>query len=393
MAVAFTVLGHLALFGVLSVVRFFDVFKPQSSRAANPVSLRALPPSAWSQNRRIEANPNAPSLSPSPPAEPQVEKPKQPEPVPKGRVVDVAPGNGVKPDDDARFLAERNNRVDKESLSRDRTLNYKNAMPKPSTTLRPSEEGGGHDAVEKDVIAGNGGRGADERAPHGDHTKKGLFELPSIQKRDRLALRLDGLGGEMHNQTESDELHGNSSRLRLQPGARSGDDTASSAGRAGTGALRTLTPSAAVLDKIAGAPASDVTPLDDVEEGAGTYLNTREWKYSSFFNRIKQTVGRFWDPNTVANQRDPTHEVFLYKDRYTLVSVILDSQGGLKDVVVDKSSGVDFLDREALAAFRRAQPFPNPPPGLLNAAGEIRFGFGFYLETNRAGLRLFRSNN
>ena len=392
MAVALTVLGHLALFGVLSAVHFFDAFKPQPPATSSPVSLRALPQSAWAQNRRIQANPNAPNLAPSPPEEPRVEKRKEPEPMPKGRVVDVAPGNGVEPDDDARFLAERNNRVDKESLSRDRTLDYKNAMPKPSTTLRPSEERGGHDAVEKDVIAGNGGRGADDRSPHGDQ-KKGLFELPSIQKRDRLALRLDGLGGDLHNQSESDEVRGNSSRLRIQPGARSGEDAASSAGRAGTETLRTLTPSAAVLDKIAGAPASDVTPLDDVEEGAGTYLNTREWKYSSFFNRIKQTVGRFWDPNSVANQRDPTHEIFLYKDRFTLVSVILDSQGSLKDVVVDKSSGVDFLDREALAAFRRAQPFPNPPPGLLNAAGEIRFGFGFYLETNRAGLRLFRFNN
>lgn len=380
---------HLALFALLSATHALDVLAPHPGGpgSVNPVALRAVPRSAWSQNRRISPNQSAPTL---PPPEKRAEQRKEPEPNPNGRVVDVAPGNGVKPDEDARFLAERNNRVDKETISRDRTLNYRNAAPRPSTTLRPSE-GAGHDAVEKDVVAGNGGQGADNAPPQKNAEKKGSFEVPSLQKRDRLALRLDGLGGEYRNQTESDEVVGNSNRLRIQRGGQNGDDSPSSAGRAGTQALRTLTPSATVLDKIAGAPASDVTPLDDVEEGAGTYLNTREWKYSSFFNRVKQTVGMHWDPNSVVRQRDPTGEIFLYKDRYTVLSVVLDDKGGLKTVAVDKSSGVDFLDREAVAAFRRSQPFPNPPPGLQNAEGEIRFGFGFYLETNRAGLRLFRN--
>ena len=171
-------------------------------------------------------------------------------------------------------------------------------------------------------------------------------------------------------------MTGNSSRLRIQMGAPEGGEQTASPGRAGSQSLRTLTPSASVLDKIAGAPASDVTALDDVEEGAGTYLNTREWKYSSFFNRIKQTVGMHWDPNTVVRQRDPTGGIFLYKDRYTILTVVLDDKGGLKTVAVDKSCGVDFLDREAVSAFRRSQPFPNPPPGLQNSDGEIALGSG-----------------
>lgn len=385
---ALAALLHVALLALLSVSHALDPFSlhPATAHAPNPVALRAVPRSTWSQNRRIAPSSGAPNPPPPDKAEPR----REPEPPPEGRVVDVAPGNGVKPEEDARFLAERNNRVDKETISRDRTLNYKNAAPRPSTTLRPNERGG-HDEVEKDVVAGNGGRGADNEAPNSDE-KKGSFEVPSLQRRDRLALRLDGLGGEYRNQAESDELIGNSSRLRIQRGGPNGGDSPSSAGRAGTEALRTLTPSATVLDRIAGAPASDVTPLDDVEEGAGTYLNTREWKYSSFFNRVKHTVGMHWDPNSAVRQRDPTGEIFLYKDRYTVLSVVLDEKGGLKTVAVDKSSGVDFLDREAVAAFRRSQPFPNPPPGLQNSDGEIRFGFGFYLETNRAGLRLFRSN-
>ena len=45
--------------------------------------------------------------------------------------------------------------------------------------------------------------------------------------------------------------------------------------------------------------------LKDVEEGDGTFLSTKEWKYSGFFNRVKQSVGTHWNPNRVLRTRDP----------------------------------------------------------------------------------------
>jgi TonB family protein len=57
---------------------------------------------------------------------------------------------------------------------------------------------------------------------------------------------------------------------------------------------------------------------------------------------------------------------------------------------VVKSSGVDFLDEIALDAFRKAQPFVNPPRGLADPRGEIDFTFGFYLETG-GGFRMYRA--
>ena len=54
---------------------------------------------------------------------------------------------------------------------------------------------------------------------------------------------------------------------------------------------------------------------------------------------------------------------------------------------------VDFLDLEAIKAFERAQPFPNPPPAILAMDQTVRFQFGFFLElSGRPGMRLFRSN-
>jgi outer membrane biosynthesis protein TonB len=66
----------------------------------------------------------------------------------------------------------------------------------------------------------------------------------------------------------------------------------------------------------------------------------------------------------------------------------------VKDIYVEKSCGLDFLDLEAIHSFERAQPFPNPPPGLIAADSTVRFSFGFFLELGSGPrMRLFRSAN
>jgi TonB family protein len=151
-------------------------------------------------------------------------------------------------------------------------------------------------------------------------------------------------------------------------------------------------PSQAVMDKIIGAAPND--HLQDAEEGEGTFLNTREWKYASFFNRVKQNVGMHWDPNSELRRRDPTGGIYSGKDRYTLVNVTLDQKGMVQEIHVEKSSGLDFLDMEAVASFERAQPFPNPPAGLLDGDSTVRFSFGFFLEMGGGPrMRLFRQSN
>lgn len=379
----------------LSLTSLGSMFAPVQVKdlvLAKPVALRSISSATWQQNRAVDPRRQSARSSalpaPEAPKPPEPPKPKEPEPIPKGKVVDVAPGNGQRPDDDAKFLAPTNNRVPKETFSKDATTRYENAAPRPSSTVAPSD-GAGRDLVDRAVIAGNGGTGQEDK-PASDGSKKAVFEVPRVSKREELALKFDGLGGTMKNQRGSQEVKGNSDRLLIQMGGSEGEDADASSGRAGTPNLVTLAPSARVLDRIVGAPASDLIPSDDVEIGAGTYLNTKEWKHSTFFNRIKQYVGMHWDPNTAVRTKDPTGEIYLYKDRYTVVAVTLDRNGTLKQIGVDKSSGVDFLDREAMAAFQRAAPFPNPPPALQNERGEISFTFGFYLEVGRSGLQLFR---
>ena len=140
-----------------------------------------------------------------------------------------------------------------------------------------------------------------------------------------------------------------------------------------------LRPSDDVVAQAVGVGSSDY--LKDVDEGADTLLNTKRWKYASFFNRVKRGVAQSWQPDQAYRLRDPTGQIYGLKNRFTVLKVSLQPDGTLRDVLVEKPCGVDFLDDEAVTAFREAQPFPNPPPGLVDQDSKlITFRFGFYFE-------------
>lgn len=120
--------------------------------------------------------------------------------------------------------------------------------------------------------------------------------------------------------------------------------------------------------------------LPDVERGKDTVLNANSYKYADFFHNVKRAVERQWRPSETYLRRDPTGQVYGVKDRYTVLRVELDRAGKVVSLVVVKPSGLDFMDEEAKRSFREAQPFQNPPLGLADADGKIRFEFGFYFE-------------
>jgi TonB family protein len=120
--------------------------------------------------------------------------------------------------------------------------------------------------------------------------------------------------------------------------------------------------------------------LPDMERAKSTVLNANAYKFADFFNGVKRAVERHWRPSEVYLRRDPSGQLFGVKDRYTVLRVDLDKAGKIISVISSRPSGLDFMDEEAKRAFQAAGPFPNPPAGLQNAEGIIRFEFGFYFE-------------
>jgi TonB family protein len=390
LALVVALLAHFVFVGFLLLTNFISVKWPGGDRAkARPqaVTLRNVDPRSWAKNRgQVPERETREERR----AEAKKPEPKQ-ENRPQGQVVDVAPGNEQEAPD-AKYLAEKNNRVQKESKARDQTPFYRNAMPnRTANTPRPNA---GKDEAAQLAIVGNGGTGQDSKPAQKGSGQKPVFDVPTVKRRDQIALKEDpskGPGASVSNQPESAEVRGNAERMRIEPGTPGGQGEQESQGKQGLPGLSQLMPSQAAMDKIIGAAPND--HLKDVEEGEGTFLNTKEWKYATFFNRVKQAVGRNWDPNEPLRQRDPTGEIYGGRDRYTILNVTLGGDGLVKDIQVQRSSGVDFLDEAAVVSFRRAQPFPNPPPGLMGANGTVTFPFGFYLETGgRPLMRIFRNN-
>lgn len=389
LTVALTLLIHgamLALVVVSSLLKWDVPDRPKKSARASPsrpVMFRALTADQFERNRGPEAREAL--------AQKQLEKKKEekkPEKVPDGQIVATPKGND-QVDPNAKYVSETNNVAKKETRAKETTAFYKNATNQ--RTAPQKIEGNGTTEAEKAQVSGNNGMGDDDRPVKESATPKQAIQVPDVQKREEIALKSitkDGPGVNIENREEAEELKGNSKRLNLVPGAvNEGEDV--SAGRVGQPGALNLLPSAAVVDKITGAAPND--HLKDVDEGDGTYLSTREWKYASFFNRVKQSVGQEWNPSSQLRLRDPTGQIYGGRDRYTILTVTLDEAGRLKDAFVDKSSGLDFLDLEAVKAFERAQPFPNPPPGILANDQTVKFQFGFFLElSGRPGMRLFR---
>lgn len=150
-------------------------------------------------------------------------------------------------------------------------------------------------------------------------------------------------------------------------------------GGGGTPQVARLRPSDEVLERTVGGGSVDF--LDGVRPGESTALNTKRWKYASFFNRLEREVVRRWHPSEIFARHDPTGNVYGSKDRATVLLIALTPSGVVSRVHVYQSSGIDVLDDEAIRALRAAQPFPNPPQALVDQSSQlISFLFGFHVE-------------
>lgn len=123
--------------------------------------------------------------------------------------------------------------------------------------------------------------------------------------------------------------------------------------------------------------------LKDVESGLETMLNSREFVYYTYYQRIRSQIRQYWEPSI----REKVRRIFAQgrtiastRDHITRVIIVLDRTGALQKVQVVGESGVSDLDEAAVDAFRAAEPFPNPPQGLIERDGTIRIEWDFILE-------------
>lgn len=113
-------------------------------------------------------------------------------------------------------------------------------------------------------------------------------------------------------------------------------------------------------------------------------LNTREFVFYSYFQRIRERLDRAWVPilrGQLVRMQKTGRTLASEKDYHTRVLVSLNPDGEIIRVQVISESGTKDLDDVAVRAFNKAGPFPNPPRGLLGSAKEIKIPWAFILRT------------
>ena len=146
-------------------------------------------------------------------------------------------------------------------------------------------------------------------------------------------------------------------------------------------------PKVANTQNIAGNPQGDLKAhgpaasndfIENLPLGDLAQLNTQEFKYFGFYDRIRQKLEQFWGvalkEKAQGLYRQGRH--IAAGQRITSLQVILDRQGNIIKVLIKAASGIRELDEAAIESFRKAGPFPNPPQGMLQGGyASIEWGF------------------
>jgi hypothetical protein len=329
-----------------------DFLKILDKKELRPVDLAALSPSQWEANRAVTpARPAAP-----PPAVPV--PPPPPPTKPTGQVVDLGKStpedDKAEPPPDAKFLSERNTRVEKETRAK-LMGRFERTLPTPTVAVKPGGQAGKAEQFKPGRQGAPGEKG--EAAPD---RRVAMAQPPQPEPKGDLP------GGE-------------------RPVPQQAPPPAPAPGGGGEGGERLvgkldprLATSPETLARIAGGPAIEY--LGDLEEGTGTFLNSRQWKYTTYFTgTVRPALYANWKAEEAYLRRDPDGTSFPARKWITLVDVVLDDRGYLKSTRVVRPSGLDFLDRVAVDSLRDGSPFLNPPVGLVEN-GEIRFRQGFVVD-------------
>lgn len=120
-----------------------------------------------------------------------------------------------------------------------------------------------------------------------------------------------------------------------------------------------------------------------VRESERTALNTKEFVYYGYYQRIRERLDRAWVPilrEKLLRMYRTGRRLASDMDHTTRLIVILNARGEITRVNVLSESGTLDLDDAAVKAFNRAGPFPNPPKGIADASGEIQIPWNFILK-------------
>lgn len=310
---------------LLHLVLFLIVapfYRPVQPADSGPVVVEVLAPGEGSLlDDATEAEVVTPTATPTP-------LPDKPD----GQIVEVPEPLQQEKPDEARFLAENNHKVDEETATPLSAVNPEIVTPE----FHPDQK------VELESAADGEGKAEDLQQPMEIENPLVLDKGPDGDYGQKIALNTS--------------IGANAFQPPEEPAKRSREAT------------------------VRGAPQNDY--LRNIKIDNSTNLNTQEYLFQSFYNRVKRQVNPFWI--RYLHEANPTERIDR-KQYTTVVNLILTSHGDVEGVEITRVSGVGAFDEAVTQAFKDAGPYLNPPAGMVEADGRIHLDDLAFTVTINAG--------
>lgn len=386
--------------------------EPESRQPDQPSPTKEPPKVARTENKpepEIEIPPpeKLPPI-PKPPEPPLVQtpppKPDEPvQPPPEKlhqKIVELDMGKEVEAPDNAKYLAEKNNRAEEETRARE-------------TNLEREQKGGeAQPSDQEDKIAGLEDREArPEKRTFSPRAVPESFK-PETPNRVTLSMRSPGTRDAEKMDESPDGLNARAEAMR----GHDHDDDFARGGRLRLtrrqyeAAFGTDAEAAEALarsqrskrkGKFAARQALVRSALEnfipEVKPGNQTALNTRAAPFAQFITRMHRKIHELWAFGFL-NDLDgkPSHLPLNDPNLVAKLEIVLDPQGHVDRVNMVRSSGLTVYDAAAIDVVYSAAPYPPPPPTILSGNGKVYIHWTFHrneMACDTMGVDYFILNN
>jgi TonB family protein len=124
--------------------------------------------------------------------------------------------------------------------------------------------------------------------------------------------------------------------------------------------------------------------IQGMKEGEFSALNTKEFVFYSYFERVRKQLDQAWQPilrENVHRLLKAGRHLASNSDFVTRALVTMNNKGEILRIQVLEESGTQDLDQAAVDALNKAGPYPNPPKGLIDSSGNVEIRWDFILKT------------
>ncbi|MBU6152706.1 MAG: energy transducer TonB [Bdellovibrionales bacterium] len=124
--------------------------------------------------------------------------------------------------------------------------------------------------------------------------------------------------------------------------------------------------------------------IQGMKEGEFSALNTKEFVFYSYFERVRRQLDQAWQPilrENVHRLLKAGRHLASNSDFVTRAMVTMNQRGEILRIQILEESGTQDLDQAAIDALNKAGPYPNPPKGLIDSSGHVEIRWDFILKT------------